>query len=150
MIRSSIIAIALIFTVAACSPAPDSALDKSPSSSKLTVNQETEQSDITVDAILRDIVGRVVTITAAAGDGPSTDWTFDADEFKQVDILNREITPTDAAIIVFMTTFDNPKPNEHTVQVSGKLRLRYERQDDKWLLQNIENLTFRYSVGDSV
>jgi len=66
-----------------------------------------------------------------------------------VEILDREITPTTAAITVLMTTHNNPEPDEEAVKVSGKLRLIYQRQGGAWVLKTIENLTFRYTVGVS-
>lgn len=98
---------------------------------------------------MRDVVGRVVMISEVSGVSPPTDWTFEADEYKQVEILEHDATQTVATITVFMATRNNPKPDEDAVQVSGKLKLRYVRKGNVWVLTTIENLTFRYTIGVS-
>ena len=119
-----------------------------PSSSTIqTANQETAHPEITAEKIMRDVVGRVVPIADVAEKNAPTDWTFEADEFKQVEILERAATPATAEITVFMTTRNNPKPDEDAVQVTGKLKLHYQRKDGEWALTKIENLSFRYTLG---
>ena len=103
--------------------------------------------EIAVEKISRDLVGRVVPITELAGDGTPTDWTFEAEEFKQVEIVDTQINGNTATIVIFMTTRNNAGPEDDAVQVSGKLQLRYEREGGRWNLKTIENLTFRYTVG---
>ena len=150
MFRINPVAIALFCAVAACSPAPQSSTGSGPSGPTIqTANQDASRPEITAEKIMRDVVGRVVKITEVNGDGPPTDWTFEADEFKQVKILEREDTPAAAAITVFMTTRDNPGPDEEAVLVSGKLRLHYRRKGGEWVLTTIENLSFRYTIGIS-
>ena len=142
-------AIALFCAVAACSPAPELSAG-SPSGPVIrTADKDAPRPEITVEKIVRDVIGRVVEVTEVRGDSPPTDWTFEADEFKQVEILERETTPAAATITVFMTTRNNPGPDEDAVQVSGKLRLHYQRKGGEWVLRTIENLTFRYTIGIS-
>jgi hypothetical protein len=105
--------------------------------------------EFSAEKIMRDVVGRVIKITNVAGDSPPTDWTFEADEFKQAEILMREGTPAAAVLTVFMTTRNNPGPEEDAVQVSGKLKLHYQRKGGAWVLTTIENLTFHYTIGVS-
>ena len=99
------------------------------------------------EKIARDIVGKSVRVSDAAGDGPSDTWTFEADEYRHVEILESRRSDNDLTIVVYMTTRNNPKPDEASIQASGKLRLIYEQQGTKWLLGKIENLTFSYSIG---
>lgn len=149
MFRINPVAIALLFTVAACSPPPESSTGGASGLAIQTANQDAAQPAITAETIVRDVIGHIVKITEAVGDSSPTDWTFEADEFKQVEILEREATPAEAAITVFMTTRNNPGPDEKAIQVSGKLRLHYQRKGGAWVLTTIENLTFRYTIGIS-
>jgi hypothetical protein len=149
MSRFNPVAIPLFCLIAACSPAPDSSSGRSSGPAIQIANQDVARSAITAEKIVRDVVRRVVMITQVAGDSTPTEWTFDADEFRQVEILDSEITQTSAVITVFMTTRNNPGPDEDAVQVSGKLKLRYQRKGAEWVLSTIENLSFRYTVGIS-
>jgi hypothetical protein len=153
MFRINPIAIALLCTVAACSPAPESSERGAPDFATQTVqtaNQDALRPQITSEKIVHDITGGVIKITAVEGDSPPTDWTFDAGEFKQVEILDREATPAGATITVFMMTRNNAAPDEDAVMVSGKLRLHYLRKAEEWVLMKIENLTFRYTTGTAI
>ena len=149
MFRVNPVAIALSCAIAACSPAPQSSTGGPSGPAIQTASQDAQRQEITAETIVRDVIGRVVKITEINGDGPPTDWTFEADEFKQVQILEREATPDAAAITVFMTTRDNPGLGDEAVLVSGKLRLHYRRKGGEWVLTTIENLTFRYTIGIS-
>jgi len=150
LFRRVLSAFVLFCAVAACSPASDSPATGSVSETRRTASQDTvEAGDITSEKVVRDVVGRVVKITEAFGDGPATEWTFDADEPKQVEILERDATQAIATVTVFMTTRNNPVSDEDTVQVTGKLKLLYEREGSKWILKGIENLTFHYTIGVS-
>lgn len=149
MFRINPVAIALFCAVAACSPPPQSSAGGPSGPAIRTANQDAPQPEITVEKIVRDVIRRVVKVAGVNGDSPPTDWTFEADEFKQVKILEREATPAAATITVFMTTRNNPGPDDEAVQVSGKLRLHYRRKGGEWVLTTIENLTFRYTIGIS-
>lgn len=149
VVRTSLIAIALICIVAASSPASES-LTSGPSGGLIqTSNLDESLAEITAEKIAHDVIGRVVMITAVAGDSTPTEWTFDADEFRQVEILEREAAPAGAVITVLMMTRNNPEPDEETLLVSGKLRLNYRRKGGDWVLTAIENLTFRYTKSIS-
>ena len=149
MFRFNLVAIALFCAVAACSPAPESSSGASSDLAIHTANQDPARPEITAEKIMRDVVGRVIKITEASGDSPPTDWTFEADEFRQVEILEREATLETAAITVFTTTRNNPGQDEEAVQVSGKLKLHYQRKGSQWVLMTIDNLTFHYTIGIS-
>lgn len=144
MVGIHAVAIACVCALAACTPATDAPAN---GPAVKTASQDAVRAEINPEKILRDVVGRVVKISAADGDTPPTDWTFEADEFKQVEILERDAGPAAATITVFMTTRNNPGPDEDAVQVSGKLRLHYQRKGVQWALTTIENLTFRYTIG---
>jgi len=134
----------LLGALSACGESPTGTADNA---NVRAADQGSSQNDLPVEKIIRDVVGRVVPITEARGDGAPTDWTFEADEFKQVEIVESQLTGNTASVVIFMTTRNNPGPDEDAVQVSGKLQLRYERANGRWNLKAIENLNFRYTVG---
>jgi hypothetical protein len=146
-IRSLLHGIGFAIVLAGCSPTPKTDSGSYPGSTIPTASQDRQGQLIPAEKIIRDVVGKVVMITKVSGDSDPTEWTFDADEFRQVEVLETESTVTTATVTVFMTTHNNPKKDEDAVQVTGKLRLSYVRQADKWVIRNIENLTFRYTVG---
>ena len=145
---------AILFALAGCVPAPESASNVTrkpavPASNGdlLHFVQESGKPEVTTEKIAGDIVGRVVQVSAVRGAGPETDWTFEASEFRHVDILERHMAEQGLTLVIFMTTRNNPRPDEDHVEVSGKLQLQYEWKAGKWILTKIGNLTFRYSVG---
>src|SRR6185503_16305938 len=95
----------------------------------------------------KDVVGKVVEVGEVNGFQPSTEWPFEAAEYRRIDILERQASQTGVELLIFMLTRNNPKPGEDDVQVAGQLRLHYEQQGSQWTLRRIENVTFRYSVG---
>ena len=64
-----------------------------------------------------------------------------------MEILERTVTESGATLVIFLTTRNNPRPDENPVQVSGKLQLQYKWRAGYWVLATVENLTFRYSIG---
>jgi hypothetical protein len=144
LLRTLLSITALLCALTACGESPETA---SGNATMRAADQTTNQKEIPVEKIARDLVGRIVAITELTGDGTPTDWTFEADEFKQVEIVETQIGDITASLVIFMTTRNNAGPNDDAVQVTGKLKLNYEREGGKWTLKTIENLTFRYTVG---
>jgi hypothetical protein len=154
MDRTVLSVTAILFALTGCVPAPES-------SSNVTRNpavpagdpgllhfvQEPGKPEVTAEKIVSDIVGRVVQVSELTGAGPTTEWTFEADEFRQVNILERHLTEKGLTLVIFMLTRNNPGPDEDAVQVSGRLQLQYEWRAGQWMLTTIENLTFAYSLG---
>lgn len=147
MVRIVLSVTAILFALTGCSPAPESTSNVTPSPGELRLVQEAVKPDIAAEKIGSDIVGRAVHVAELTGAGPETEWTFEAGEFRQVDILEKHVTEKGLTLVIFMMTRNNPRPDEDAVQVSGKLQLQYEWRAGKWILTTIENLTFRYSVG---
>jgi hypothetical protein len=115
----------------------------------LHFSQESSRPEVNAEKIIRDVVGHAVQVSELRGAGPETEWTFEADEYRQVNILEKHMTNTGLTLIVFMATRNNPGPDEDSVQVSGKLRLGYEWKEGQWILTTVENLTFSYSLGQT-
>ena len=97
--------------------------------------------------IAGDIVGKKVSIPELTGDGAKNQWTFEASEFRQINIQEKYLTNTGLTLATFITTRNNPKPGEAQIHVSGKLELQYEWKTGQWVLATVKNLTFRYTVG---
>jgi len=155
MARMTLSITAMLVALAGCSPAPESspsAADRAlPAGSRddLRPVQAADRPAITAEKIKGDLVGRKVEVSDISSQGPDTEWTFEADEFKQVEILERHATEQGLTVDIYITTRNNPKPDEDSVQVSGKLQLHYEWRLVRWVLTRVDNLTFRYSVGVS-
>src|SRR5262245_50180285 len=155
MIRYLLILIAGSAVLAGCGPSPDrsagatSAGPGAPREAAPQRVQDTRRPDITTEGISKDVVGWVVEVAEASGAGPNDKWTFEASEYRKIDILEKHATDSGLELLVFMLTRDNPKPGAPALQVSGRLKLRYEWRDSKWVLRRIDNMTFRYSVGVS-
>ena len=154
MDRTVLSVTAIIFALTGCAPAPESSSNVARNPAVPAGNpdllhfvQESGRPEVTAEKIVSDIVGRVVPVSELTGAGPATEWTFEADEFRQTEILEKHLTENRLTLVIFMTTRNNPRPDEDHVQVSGKLQLQYEWRTGQWILTTIENLTFRYSVG---
>jgi len=149
MIRVFLIAVAIVCGFAACGPKPESSglPPSAASGGSLRPAQSSERPEITAGRISKDIVGQIVEVPEQSGAGPSDKWTFEADEDRRTEILERHPTATGLDLVVFMLTRSNPKPGEIIVQVSGNLRLHYEWKGNQWVLRSIENVSFRYSLG---
>ena len=157
MDRTVLSVTAILFALTGCVPAPESSstVTRNPAvpagnPDLLHFVQESGKPEITAEKIVSDIVGRVVQVSELTGAAPATEWTFEADEFRQVDILERHMTENGLTLVIFMTTRNNPRSDEDHVQVSGKLQLQYEWRAGQWILAMIENLTFCYSFGLSI
>jgi len=108
--------------------------------------QQSAQSEVTPEKISGDIVGKVVRISDTTGGNPN-EWTFESSEFRRVAIIERKSAGNRETLVVFVTTQNNPQADEEQVRVSGKLQLTYERKNGQWVLANIENLNFQYTLG---
>ena len=146
MMRNVVSMTAIAICLAACGPAAGPATDSTRSTDRVQPVQHPDKAEVSPEKVEADVVGRVVRVSELTG-GAETEWTFDAEEFRHVDVLQRQDTAGGQALVVFMTTRNAPAAGEDQVQVSGKLQLQYERRAGKWFLTRIENLSFRYTVG---
>ena len=137
-----------LFLAAGCSDRPASPVSESNAPLFRTADKASD-GDITPQGIAREVVGYTIDVDSVDGQTPSVEWTFDADELRQVKILEQQITSDAATLTVFMMTRSNPEKDEEVLELSGKLNLRYERRGTQWVLKSIENLTFRYALGIS-
>ena len=147
MLRSRLSLTVILIALTGCGQAPDPSATVTATPNSLQLVQNARRPEITTEKIASDIVGKAVPISELTGDGPKDEWTFETSEFRQVNILEKNVTSTGLTLVIFMTTRNNPKPDEHQVQVSGKLELQYEWKAGQWALANVKNLTFRYTVG---
>jgi hypothetical protein len=106
-----------------------------------------QKTEITVAKVLKDIIGKQVQATDAAGQAQPMSWTFEENEPKQVEILERQAKDNDIALIIQMSTSGAPGSQDANVQLTGRLRLHYQWNNQDWILGRIDNVTFRYSIG---
>jgi len=152
MLRIASIATALLPVLLGCGPAQEPGASVAPgagSTDYLRRVQEAGKPEITTDHVSKDVIGHKIVVPELTGSGPADEWTFEADEYRSVEILERQPTDSGVDLLIFMLTRNNPREDEHSVQVSGRLQLHYEWKGGKWVLTRIQNLTFRYSVGMS-
>lgn len=153
MDRTVLSVTAILFALTGCVPAPEPPSNATRNPAAPTGNlhfvQESGKPEVSAEKIVRDIVGRVIKVPELTGAGPTNDWTFEADEFREVKILETHRAENGLTLVIFMTTRNNPRPDEDHAQVSGKLQLQYEWRAGQWMLATIANLTFRYSIGQS-
>lgn len=136
--------VALVAALAGCGPERDA--QTSGTAPALKSVQQSQHSEITPDKIATDIVGRKIRISDTGG-GNQNEWTFEASEFRRVAIIERKSTGKGETVVVFVTTQNNPEGNEEQVRVAGKLQLTYVRKGGQWVLSEMENLNFQYSIG---
>jgi len=154
MNRTVLSVAALLLVLTGCVPSPESQSKVATNPAAAAGNagalqavQETGRPEVTAEKIAGDMVGRVVRVSGVTGASPATDWTFEKDEFRQVEIREKHLDEHGLTFVVFATTRNNPAAGEDHVQVSGKLRVHYEWSAGRWMLTAIENMTFAYSLG---
>jgi hypothetical protein len=153
MLRSAAILFAAVSVLAGCDPGPQRSTGGASAGPGMARKaaprrvQDLRMPEITTEAISRDVVGWAVEVSEATGSGPNDKWTFEADEYRRIDILETRAGESALEILVFMLTRDNPRPGDRGLQVFGRVRLRYEWRDERWVLRHIENLTFQYTIG---
>jgi len=149
MVRAVLIAVAIVSGFAGCGARPESPglPPAAGNGGSLRPVQSAGRPEITSGKISRDVVGRVVEVQELSGSGPSDRWTFEADEYRRIEVLEKHTTATGLDLLVFMLSRSNPKPGESDLQVSGRLRLHYEWKERQWILRSLENVSFRYALG---
>jgi hypothetical protein len=147
MLRTILSLTTIFIALTGCGQAPDPSATVTATPNSLQLVQNARRPEITSEKIASDMVGKAVKISELTGGGPEDAWTFETSEFRQVNILEKNVTNAGLTLVIFMTTRNNPKPDESHVQVSGKLELQYEWKAGQWALANVKNLTFRYTVG---
>jgi hypothetical protein len=153
MLRTILIIAAILFASVGCGPKQEPSKSVAPARPAFAEEggalrvQDKGRPEITIQGISKDVVGWVVEVGEINGAQPSTEWTFEANEYRHIDILERHTTASGVDLLVFMLTRTNPKAQEEDVQVAGQLRLHYEWKGNKWVLRKIDNVSFRYSLG---
>ena len=109
--------------------------------------QSSRRPEITVEKILKDVVGKEVTAQDAAGQSQPMAWQFEANEPKNAQILETQENDTSIAVVIQMSTGGAPGSDDAHVQLTGKLMLHYEWGGQDWVLRRIQNMNFRYTRG---
>ncbi len=139
-----VVLVSLVAATSACSPQPAPPESGSPGRLVGAADSNTALGGITPERIAQDVIGHTIEVESQDGRTPPLDWTFDPNEVRNVEILEREAGADSAAITVLMTTRSDPDAEEDPLELSGKLKLQYGREGSRWELKGIENLTFRY------
>ena len=106
MFRSLSIITALSLMLMGCGPAgaPSGAPAAGKAAAPDTGGQlrvQDKGGDITADKISKDVVGRVIEVGEMNGFAPSTEWTFEAGEFRRIDILERHEYWYESSVLPF-------------------------------------------------
>ena len=136
----------LATNLAGCGPAAEPPPAASRSAPALQPVQQAEHAEITPEKIAGDLVGRKVRVSDTDG-ANENEWTFEPAEFRRVAIVERKTGDKGETVVVFVTTQNNPEGQEDQIRVSGKLQLTYVRKGADWVLSNIENISFQYTIG---
>ena len=147
MLRHTLICAAILFALTGCGQAPDASPAVAGRPDPLQLVQNDRRPEITSQQIAKDVVGKKIAISELNGKDPDDEWTFEASEFRQVNILEKSTANGGLTLVIFMTTRGDPQPDEPQMHVSGKLELHYEWKAGHWILATLRNLTFRYTVG---
>ena len=147
MLRPVLTLVVLLFALTGCGQAPDPASTATIRPDPQQLVQNSRRPEITTEKIAGDLAGKKVSVSELTGDGPGNEWTFNAGNFRQVNILEKNVTNTGLTLVIFMTTRNDPKAGEPQIHVAGKLELQYEWKAGQWALATVKNLTFRYTVG---
>ena len=86
MTRITLTITAILLVLNGCGPASTPSATSTPN----VLSVADKPSPITEDQIARDIVGKNVQISDVAGDDPTNKWTFEADEYRHVEILESQ------------------------------------------------------------
>ncbi len=143
MARLILLIAGTVFILTNCSRAPEAMTTIATTTTPDLL--QPERPAITSAEVGSDIVGRVVNVTGLQESGPPTPWTFEADDYRQVQVLNERESGDQSIVDVVVTTDNSPLPGENDVHVAGTLRLHYDWSAGKWNLGEIENVSFRYS-----
>jgi hypothetical protein len=113
--------------------------------------RQSGRPSITLAKIYRDIVGKVVEgVTWEETGSNPVNWTFEANEAREIEILEKKFVGDNAYVVIHMYTQNAaPDRNGLTGRLKGNLRLQFDRIAGDWLLTKVENLTFRYTVYNS-
>ena len=106
MIRKMLVLVASAVALSACGPNPDAPSARVPSDTMPV--QLKGRPEITVHNIVRDIIGQQVNIPAASRGAADMVWTFEENEPKKVEILERHGTGDTLELIIQMTTSGAP------------------------------------------
>ncbi len=118
--------------------------------SNIVIAQRVFQSStsriIPVQKIYEDIVGKGVDDIPSEITGSNTiGWIFEENEPREVEILDNQFVDDAAYITIKMFTQGYISRDGVMGRLRGNLRLHYERIAGGWLLNYVENLSFKYA-----
>src|SRR5262245_43226230 len=125
MMRTILVLLAFAALLSACSPEPPGAAQTTsgfsgPSRAGLSPVQLSQRPEITVEKILKDIIGKDVSVQDAAGESQPMEWLFEENEPKNAEILEQKANDNNIALVVQLNTSGAPNSDDANVQLSGK------------------------------
>src|SRR5262245_35724879 len=103
MIRALLTAFVIALGFAGCGPKPEppAPAPAAEQGDPMRPVQNGEKPEITAGKISKDVVGKVVDVPELSGTGPSDKWTFEASEYRHIDILEKRATTSGMELLVF-------------------------------------------------
>ncbi len=97
------------------------------------------QFDIPTSKIKHDVVGMTLRNIRLLDGRTEGQWQFAESEWKEVGVVETDVKGNNATVIAHLQTGDD------TSELDGKIRLYYERNEDKWELSSIENIDCKFT-----
>jgi len=131
------------FGAAACAPSPRSDTNSQGGAAS------DGRPEITDEKIRDNINGRRVEgVPEETNASPPINWTFLPDEPKEFTVLEKQMKDDDKATVIIDMKTRSAEGSGNPRQLSGKLRLHYELQNEfvlrKWRIVEVENISMKY------
>ena len=97
--------------------------------------------DPTIQDVERDLIGKTAVNSVTADS-----WTFEANQKFTIKIVDIQKDGKKANVVVEMVTQAPPIIRDGVKKGAGRLRLHYEYGADRWMLMEVESLTFKWSI----
>lgn len=105
-----------------------------------------DRPEITEETIKEHLVGEFLRrIPAADGSKQTSSWSFQRNEPKTVQIVEKKVESESAVVVIDIKTGSHPD-NEDKIELWGQLRLHYQLESGwvlrQWEIRHIDNLSF--------
>ena len=118
MVRAITSAAIVFLALTGCGQAPDPTPTVTRKADLEQIAKDARRPEITAEKITGDIVGKKLAILELHGDEPAEQWTFAANELRQVNIQEMTVTSTGETLVVFVTTGSIPRPNKTNIRLA--------------------------------
>ncbi len=134
------LATAILLSILGCAPSSQNGASQD--------RNDQESLELTDDLIRERINdARVWDIPDETGVGDSISWGFDEDEPKEIVIVEKQIEPDKAIIVLDIKTMSSPRSREPRY-LAGQIRTKWELQSGwvlrRWRIVETENISMKY------